>query len=262
MPTVEENISEWGSRYDWSHRGDDWSAPFGGSERLWWGIVHPRILAFLPAPHILEIAPGHGRMTQFLLRSCTRLTAVDVTESCVVACRERFAGVDRLELHLNDGRSLPMVADRSIDFAFSFDSLVHVDADVIGDYMRELARVLAPDGVAFIHHSNAGAFLQPVDRLTDRWAPRLGARVARRCNRNWRSADVSAALARELAAEAGLSCVVQETVNWLARLPTDCFSTITRRGSRWDRPPVAVRNLRFMREARRLRALAELYGDA
>ena len=31
----------------------------------------------------------------------------------------------------NNGRSLPMVADSSMDLAFSFDSLVHIEADVL-----------------------------------------------------------------------------------------------------------------------------------
>ncbi len=261
MPTIDENIREWGSRHDWSERGDDWSAPFGGSERLWSSVVYPRIMAFLPAAHVLEIAPGHGRMTQFLLPRCTRLTAVDLNASCVQACRERFAGVAHLDLHVNDGRSLPMVGDRSVDLAFSFDSLVHVDRDVLADYARELGRTLAADGVAFLHHSNAASFLGPVATLTRR-APRVGERVAQRLNRNWRSADVSAAVVRELAAEAGLVCVVQESVNWLAKLPTDCFTTLTRPGSRWDRPPIVERNLGFMREARRARALAERHPGA
>lgn len=256
MPTIDENIREWGSRYDWSERGDDWSAPFGGSEQLWSSVVYPRIMAFLPTAHILEIAPGHGRMTQFLLPSCTRLTAVDLNASCIDACRERFAGIEHLDLHVNDGRSLPMVGDRSVEFAFSFDSLVHVDLDVLADYVRELARTLGADGVAFLHHSNAASFLGPVGALTRR-VPRLGERVARRLNRNWRSAEVSAKRVRETAADAGLVCVVQESVNWLSKLPTDCFTTMTRPGSRWDRTPIVERNLAFMREARRLRTLAE-----
>jgi len=54
--------------------------------------------------------------------------------------------------------SLAVAADRSIDLVFSFDSLVHAERDVIGGYLNEFARVLADDGVAFIHHSNTGAY--------------------------------------------------------------------------------------------------------
>lgn len=128
------------------------------TEQLWWSIVHPRIRAFLPAGRILEIAPGHGRATQYLLGSCARLTAVDLNASCVHACEQRFAGVEHLDLDVNDGRSLPMIGDASIDFAFSFDSLVQVDRDVVQSYLHQLARTLALAGVAFLHHSNAAAF--------------------------------------------------------------------------------------------------------
>jgi hypothetical protein len=45
-----------------------------------------------------------------------------------------------------------MVADGSIEFAVSSDSLVHAEADVLESYASKLARVLNPSGVAFIHH--------------------------------------------------------------------------------------------------------------
>src|SRR5262249_10354895 len=118
----------------------------------------PRLHRFLPTGTVLEIAPGHGRWTKYLADQCDRLVAVDVAESCVEVCRERFADTPHVEVHRNDGRALPMLADASVDPVFSFDSLVHVEADVLGAYLGEFARVLAPDGVAFIHHSNLGEF--------------------------------------------------------------------------------------------------------
>ena len=72
---------------------------------------------------------------------------VDISERCIEACRQRFAAESHIAYHANDGRSLEMVADRSIDFVFSFDSLVHADADVIEDYLRQLGRKLTPNGV-------------------------------------------------------------------------------------------------------------------
>ena len=48
-----------------------------------------------------------------------------------------------------------MAADASIDFAFSFDSLVHAEANILESYISELARVLKANAIAFIHHSFA-----------------------------------------------------------------------------------------------------------
>ena len=261
MPTIEENIEQWGARHDWSESGDDWSAAWGGTDYLWWGTLHPRIMAFLPAARILEIAPGYGRITRFLHPFCDRLSIVDLNETCISACRKRFADVGHIDYHVNDGRSLAAVDDESVDFAISFDSLVHADADVIEAYVRELARKLTADGVAFLHHSNAGSYLQPMWHAFRRaHVDRLAGAVSRRLNRNWRAEDMSVDRFATICRSAGVACRTQETISWGSKLPNDCFSTVTRQGSRWDRTRVVSRNHDFNGEVRRLRALSRLYG--
>ena len=79
-------------------------------------------------------ASAAGRSTSRSL--CERLVIVDLTERCIEDCRERFADSTNIEYHVNDGRSLEMVEDGSIDFAFSFDSLVHVELDVLDAYVE------------------------------------------------------------------------------------------------------------------------------
>jgi cyclopropane fatty-acyl-phospholipid synthase-like methyltransferase len=116
------------------------------------GHALPRLHEFLPTGTLLEIAPGHGRWTDYLLDHCDRLIGVDLAEKCVEACRRRFADRPHATFHKNDGRSLGMVGDGEIDFAMSFDSLVHCEADVVESYVRELARTLSEHGAAFIHH--------------------------------------------------------------------------------------------------------------
>src|SRR5262245_15107578 len=128
MPTIQQNIGSW-STYNWTNAGDEWSGAWGNTDFLWWGALYPRIAACLPAATILEIAPGYGRFTQYLKNFCERLILVDLTERCILACQERFADETHLTYHVNDGKSLAMIPDYSIDFVFSFDSLVHVEAD-------------------------------------------------------------------------------------------------------------------------------------
>lgn len=134
MGTIAENSAYWTS-CDWKQGGDEWSEVWSGTRNLWWATLYPRIRNYIPAPAILEIAPGFGRFTQFLKEFCKQLIIVDVTEKCIIACKERFAGCDHISYHVNDDRALDMVGDRLVDFAFSFDSLVHVEADTIGAYL-------------------------------------------------------------------------------------------------------------------------------
>jgi len=259
MPSIDQNLDVW-TNYDWPQQGDEWSSRWGGTEVLWWGSLYPRIHTFLPTSTVLEIAPGFGRFTHYLKDVCDRLVAVDIAERCVAHCKERFADSPSLEFHVNDGKSLAMIEDNSIDFVFSFDSLVHAEADVLRAYLHQLSRKLRPDGVGFIHHSNLGVLSNP---LTKRIPV-----VREVIRRGWRAETMTAKLFRKYCAEAGLKCVGQELINWdwevkhAPPIPRDCFSLFTKSHSRWDRVPVFKWNLRFMSEARYFAKISNLYSPS
>jgi SAM-dependent methyltransferase len=240
VPTVEQNLEVWGQTDPWHRGGHDWSDPFGGTDVLWESVLVPRI-GHLLGGRTVEIAPGYGRMTAKLLPRVDHLVAVDLNQNCIDACGERFDGFPQLELFTNDGRSLPMIADGSVDFVFSFDALVHVDADVMETYFTEIARVLKPTGAAFIHHSNVGSYLNPIRRVL---GDRVADRVNRRTNHNWRGADVSAAGLRAHAHRLGLKVNVAEQVNWHSKMLNDCFSLIS-----WSGEETTLRNRRFFQDA-------------
>jgi SAM-dependent methyltransferase len=270
MPSIEENLDKWNDQYDWNLSEDQWSSWWGGTAPQWYGSIFPRVRPFLPARSILEIAPGFGRWTQFLLQHCETYVGVDLAPKCAEACSERFAGRDGATFYSNDGHSLPMVADDSIDLAFSFDSLVHVDSTVLSGYLTELARCLSADGVAFLHHSNYGAYersthffapLQPtLDRLpfpAKKYLYRTG--VYR--GYHWRDPDVTASLFVNLCERVGLKCIGQEVINWAGGFVlVDCISVVTRPGSKWDRPNRVVKNRLFRAEARSIRRSASAYS--
>ena len=264
MPSLSWNRDTWDRAYDWSGAGDEWSSRWGSTEGLWWGTLMPRLHSFLPAGVILELAPGYGRWTQYLKDLCDELVVVDMAEQCIEACRERFATSTNITYHVNDGLSLASVPDDSVDFVFSFDSLVHAEANVMDAYMRQVARKLRPGGAGFIHHSNAGHY---------RRAGRLARRLPRRLRWPliiggalpdtfaWRSESMTAELFEEMCAGAGLVCIGQEKLNWqYGRQLIDCISMFAAPGSRWVRPNLRVENRQFPREAARISALAPLYG--
>jgi SAM-dependent methyltransferase len=252
MPPVSRNLSRWDQSYTWPNAGDEWSAVWGGPEAQWFFVIYPRIHLFLPAATILEIAPGHGRWTHFLRQYCDRFVGVDLSPECVEACRRRFADWTDASFEVNDGYSLAMVADRSVDFAFSFDSLVHAEWDVMASYLSELSRVLSPGGVAFLHHSHMGAH-------TDSVAGRFTAHVE---NRHWRALNVSGSKVEEECRRVGLRCVSQERVNWGEAFISDCMSTIVRAESPLARDCVVVDNPEFMREATHVARVSRPYVNS
>ncbi|HLH26162.1 MAG TPA: class I SAM-dependent methyltransferase [Chloroflexota bacterium] len=264
MPTLEDNLRQWNETYNWPQGGDEWSSFWGGADAQWYNTIVPRIHAFLPATAILEIAPGFGRWSHFLKDYCERLVLVDISEKCIQACRERFNDFAHLEYHVNDGRSLSFIDDGCIDFAFSFDSLVHVEDHVIKAYLAELARVLTSDGIGVIHHSNLHQYQHYLSLIN-----KMPYRVRRRLDRlhlietldaHWRAPSMSASRFHEYARAVGLQCISQEKVNWGSKRLTDCISVCTPRTSRWARPNKTLNNFHFMLEAQRSSLLSKLYG--
>jgi SAM-dependent methyltransferase len=240
-------------KYDWKDAGEEWSEPWGNSEAQWFGTILPRIRDYLPTLTILEIASGHGRWTRFLKEQCTQLWAVDRIADSAEKCRRRFAADSHVQCYVNDGRSLPMIPDGSVDFVFTFDSLVHTKCDIVGAYLCELGKKLKIGGKGFIHHSNFGEY---ANSFRERVPEAIVKPLIKIGVLDWahhRSPDMTAALFLELCARAGLHCLSQELINWRGRRLIDCFSIITRGDSSAQTPTRMIRNRDFMREAAAIR---------
>ena len=240
-------------KYDWKEAGEEWSQPWGSSAAQWTGTIFPRIRECLPADTILEIAPGFGRWTHYLKDYCKELWAVDKSNECIEACRERFASHSHVRCVLNDGRSLSMIPDASVDFIFSFDSFVHPDREVVEAYLRQLGTKLKIGGRGLIHHSNFGEYVHsPRERLPEALAnPLIKAKIL-----DWghhRNPGMTAELFRALSAQNGLYCLSQELVNWRGRRLIDCLSLFVRSDSGPQTRTEIIRNPNFMREAARIR---------
>jgi SAM-dependent methyltransferase len=265
MPKLADNKTRWDGEYHWRDQGDEWSALWGDPAMQWYGTILPRIKGHVPAHRIVEIACGYGRWTQYLKDLCQNLIAIDLSAECIAASQQRFADCSNLEYHVNDGRSLAMIPDASVDFVFSFDSLVHADASVIKAYLSEFKRILTEDGVAFIHHSNFGEYAPAYDKIRD--VPNLEEMLIQsdilEQSTHWRDGSVDAKKVEALATEQGLCCISQEIVPWSTKkLFIDCMSTIVRRDSALARTNRIWRNANFMEEAHNLLQLSQLYNSS
>jgi SAM-dependent methyltransferase len=239
MPNLSWNIRQWDEQYRWDLRGEEWSTAWGSSEAQWFGTLYPRIHRHLPAARILEIAPGFGRWTRYLLEYCEEYTGIDLSSECVSACQETFRKWEKARFFKNDGLSL---ADASgqYDFVFSFDSLVHADTEVFNTYVPAILRVLKHDGVAFIHHSN---FIDSGETK----------------NVHHRSEDVSASILRRIIEQNGGAVLVQETVNWGSSYLIDCLTTFATGGARAQ--PIIFANNKFMDEASNTKLVIDRYSS-
>lgn len=100
---------------------------------------------------MVEIGCGLGRMTQRFAERFGRVYAVDVSPEMLGRAKAQWAHLANVEFVLGHGNDFPGVADRSVDFVFSFIVLQHVpEPQIVKDYLRETARVLKPGGLAYL----------------------------------------------------------------------------------------------------------------
>ena len=259
MPTIEENQEFWNDRFHWgTHRGDVWSNHWGGPKAQWQWCVYPRIRQHLPTTTVLEIGPGMGRWTQFLRMFCEKLIAVELSPRCLEVCRERF-GDQGMEYHLGDGRTLGPISDGSVDFAFSFESLIHTESDDLASYLRELVRVLRPGGVCFLHHSNLGSYKRYY-KWVRRFPKPLRELLQGRGLLDFdglRAPSVSRVNVAKRAEELGFSLLSQELVPWGGKRLIDCFSVFVLGPP--DRRFQLLENQRFVQRAAEIALLARAY---
>lgn len=123
------------------------------TKRQWDTHIAP-VLSGANLNRVLDLACGHGRFSELLAPLAKRLIAADANETCIAATRERLKDFDNVEYVVTNGYSLDAIPDGAITFIFCFDAMVHFDNDVVNAYIEETARILAPGGTGFFHHSN------------------------------------------------------------------------------------------------------------
>ncbi len=236
MPTINENKS-WNT-YEWDKDGDEWSEPWGNTEKQWYKLILPMINSCVPANTILEIAPGHGRCTSYLKDLAQKLIIVDLNSNCIDYCKRIFKKSTNIEYHTNNGRNLSMIDDKSVDFVFSWDSFVHIDLDDINEYIKEFSRILKDDAVGFIHHSNMAEYSEEVE------------------NTNWRSNNVSYQNFKNICEHNGLKVLNQELVNWKTEnVLSDCFTLFIK--TNIEQPYNIKKNFSFMKQAEDIKRITD-----
>lgn len=244
-------------KYDWKDAGEEWSERWGTSAAQWSGTIFPRIRHCLPAGTLLEIGPGYGRWTHYLKDHCQHLIVVDRAAECIEACHARFANDPRIAAYVNEGGSLSMIPDQSLDFIFSFDVFVHIKREVVETYLAEFARTLKIGGRGFIHHSNLAAFANSPRHKLPGFLRKLLNKWHVLDDDHHRTPTMSAELFRQLCSKNGLQCIRQELVNWRGRRLIDCFSWIERtENARNMKTTEIVSNPNFMREAEAIKQQA------
>jgi SAM-dependent methyltransferase len=195
-----EELVKWKTALQCGHSHDVSKGYFIDAEPIielqWNQIIFP-LIKDLDFTSVLDLACGHGRNSEYLRRYAGEIHLVDINQSCIDACRDRFGetkeGV-KFHFHVTDGNHLNMISEESISLVYTWDSMVHFDKLIVRDYLNEIKRVLKVGGTAFLHHSNYG------EKAPDsNWANNSGTR-----------SDMSGTLMRQYSEDVGLEVIAQK----------------------------------------------------
>ncbi len=175
MPTAEWNqrwakgLRRFKRSEEEGHYGDHWGDPTLSGVRYHWhrlrhGRTQPGNLSKIvkrylrpyvtPEAVVMEIGPGGGRWTQFLV-GAQEVVLVDLNKQFFRYLRKRFRKQRRkLRFYETSGYELHDIDDGSIDFVFSFGTFVHIEAEGIDEYLGEIARVLRSGGTCTIQYAD------------------------------------------------------------------------------------------------------------
>jgi SAM-dependent methyltransferase len=159
MPTVEWNKS-WANNLRMfekgelkgEHYGDQWGDP--SKDPLLTSVVERFVIPFVnESTSALEIGSGGGRWTQFLL-SCKLVYCVELNPEMFKYLKKRFGKSKNLKYIRTNGSDFPTVPIDSIDFVFSFGTLVHLDVEIIESYISNLRKIVRPHCNLCLQFSN------------------------------------------------------------------------------------------------------------
>ena len=111
------------------------------------------VLPYVEPTHAaLEIGSGGGRWTRYLL-GFGKVHAVDYHQELLDELRRNF-DAPNLVFVRNNGTDFPGIENGSIDFIFSFGTFVHLDLDLIEQYLGNMKRVLRPNANVVIQYAD------------------------------------------------------------------------------------------------------------
>lgn len=160
---------------------------------------------------VLEIGCGVGRLTRVLAERAQTVQALDVSPRMLEIARQQNPGLANVEWLLGDGSTLAGIETGSIDACVSHVVFQHIpDPEITLGYVREIGRVLRPDGWAAFQISNDPGVHTQRGSLRQRLRALLGRAPRGQTNPSWLGSMVELEALQAAAANGSMQiqCVV------------------------------------------------------
>lgn len=111
------------------------------------------VIPYVDGEHCaIEIGPGGGRWTRYLL-GFRKLHVVDYYTELLRELKKNF-NASNMHFIKNNGTDFPGIEKESIDYLFSFGTFVHLDLELIEQYLISMKPLLKKGANAVIQYSD------------------------------------------------------------------------------------------------------------
>lgn len=162
----------------------------------------------LDLDNVIELAVGRGRHVPMYEQKANHIVLVDILQSNIDFCKERFKSSKKIDYYCNNGYNLNRLNDNEYSALFTYDAMVHFEMLDIYEYLKDIYRVLRKGGMALFHHSNN------TSDYKNAFSNAVG-------GRSYMSKDLFA----YLAFRAGFEIIEQHVIDWGIK-DLDCVSLI------------------------------------
>jgi O-antigen biosynthesis protein len=109
---------------------------------------------FVSGKVVLDIACGSGYGSDYLSKAgAKKIIGVDISEETIEYCKKNYPdnGIEFLQGSVD---KIPL-ADKSVDIIVSFETIEHVDEKAQLNFLKEVKRVLRPEGIFVVSTPNS-----------------------------------------------------------------------------------------------------------
>tara|TARA_B100000902_G_C27292757_1_gene908143 strand:+ start:264 stop:947 length:684 start_codon:yes stop_codon:yes gene_type:complete len=101
---------------------------------------------------IIEIGPGGGRWTRYMLHA-KQIFAIDFYQPVLDELAKNY-NLPNINIIKNNGMDFPNIDNESIDLIFSFGTFVHLDTEIINEYLKNIKPLLKQNSNVIIQYSD------------------------------------------------------------------------------------------------------------
>ena len=95
---------------------------------------------------VLDLGCGYGRFIEFYVPLASFVYGIEITDYIIDICKTKFAGIKNVKFIKNNGYSLKMIDDNSIDLVSCYAVFQHIPRKATYSYFKEFSRILSSYG--------------------------------------------------------------------------------------------------------------------